>query len=489
MMQIRGKETTVEPAQSDDGGRAHPVVKVAGTWGYGVVIAILAFIPGLMGSTHAEAIRSAAPFCCVIGMDSYIPGRMKAAPVPVFMFWTSAILWLGLFTLRQVADSAAVKQAQAHAAELKDAVDKTKGTAEQLVGDVGKAKTDLEAAVANTRSNLTTHVTDTSQRIDHHLADAKASLGDAVVETKSRIEQNILEASKHAQKINDTIVATTGRLEAAAGATQSVLDQVHRDVQTLPPKSYLPVLAEHTVLAHHGIPWGTTPTTRACMLMLSVVQLARAYDSRMELVRYAANVMRFWPNPSREFSDTMATIRPPLPTAFGPDDLAGVLVLDEDLTVSLDSVDTHDERVSKVAFGIPRDLEAGKALLFPGAPKAFAFQRAVRPHDALVYTTSDLQQVPAMMRTSGVFGDSDVLRMEGLFGAGSVQGQWVRSGLSFPLFVREHGAGGSVTPVGVLNIHCDKSNPLGSDLGDDKRYAFAVTIQHFVELVAESLWL
>lgn len=450
---------------------------VVGSVPYGVVLAFLGFFAALLGSLHAEAIKSATPVCCVV--RSFQGEAMVYAEAPVWIFWGFASTWVALFAFRQAADSRALRRTRQHGKELKNAVEQTIGTTNTIATDLGGAQKSINEIVEAT-GKLSTALDAATKLITNETKPIKDSLSEAAGKA-GELSGIVGDVKAQVNSIEKTTEALAKSLKDAGRVVNAVLTQV----QTMPPQGYLDALASYTLSAQ-DLKLKQLPSTEyAREIMACIIKLAKIYDGRRG-VRYAANIMRFERTGSESFDMTLAMTDPPLPHGHDWNDAGGILWLDESLTASVDDPDGRDRQVTPICFAIPLDLEKGKALLFPGAAEAFAREQGQRRSNVVAYSTADLQDFPKRMRACGEFDEATVKRMEDLFGSDGVQSRWIRSGISIPLYSK---ATGKWEGVGVLNIHCDKKSPLRKKVDDQEgRDGFTSTIQHFVLSLSETLW-
>jgi hypothetical protein len=256
-------------------------------------------------------------------------------------------------------------------------------------------------------------------------------------------------------------------------------------IETLPPKAFRSQFVQQSETFHRAlssviprhVASGVTPEKlgefiRA--LLGGIATLAFAYDDQpsgeSKSAIYSANVMLFVkPNVTSEPFD--ATVSKAL-RFVAPDtdlrQLRGVLLLRQDLSVnaSVDGV-RPESAVPAIALPVPVTVRRGSRLaLLPGAPNAFAGELEVDGY-------SDSRTLHQWCAEKGDFAPSVQEQIKTYFDGGD--GKQICSFISRRL-VSDRGE-----PIGVLNLHADRTNILGPAV--ERREVFqAMLTPFFTEL-------
>jgi hypothetical protein len=408
----------------------------------GVLIAFLALGAGLLGSLFPDEIKVAFPFVLW-------PSHPWIFAPYAFLFWFCVLGWLSLYLVRLIVEGEYLEALKTQAAQL--------GTNVKALGG-----------------------------------------------TTGEIHQNVKNASESAVKLQDAI-----------NAAQRQIDELNHAVQTLPPPKYLSQLNTYTgtfnktlraslprqcdgkIRRCSGGEGKVGPVTKSDLealirsLLSAVATLAREYDPNP---RYAANVMYFVPSSDKSWK-SLNDYKKFMPNECENSSVVGALVLDLSLTASSqitgEEGNKPDEHMSPICFPILEPYIApttGKFRVLPGAPLAFAEARQ-KDHGRQkpIYVLEDLQKIRPRLEKGYDFPESVIHSLE----IEHKESEWVRSGLSFPLFetCQEKGHKPEEQPIGVLNLYCNQEHFLGPI--DERRRLFAMTTLHLVNDIAETtrLWL
>lgn len=187
----------------------------------------------------------------------------------------------------------------------------------------------------------------------------------------------------------------------------------------------------------------------------ALVELATSYGGVAARTTYAANVMTFVPALSAApwFSPEQDALLRFIPKSFNREHLAGLLLLDPELSVSSASQGEPDPAMRAFALPVPRQAEdsRGRLLVLPGAPLAYVTGEAEG--------YSDTETLGDWFRKRASFSDETVEQVLEYFG--SERGKQSRSFMSIPLDYLDR-------RVGVLNLHADVPFLLGPERGDDR---------------------
>lgn len=271
--------------------------------------------------------------------------------------------------------------------------------------------------------------------------------------------------SRSSRRATDGLYAATN---AVAFKTDSLatkadtLDQLIRQLHTLPPQGFLEIYREAVGLADEAFysVWGSHPTREELAIALRtqlvcVLRLATNFDEDGDKAKYGCNLMLFKPIDGLHEQE-LRKIQERLKFAekgVSVKNLAGVLDLMPELSISSASGADPDPTLVPFALPIPQltvteKSDRSKNGVLPGAPDAF-----VAEEEVVIESFEDLlNRTPNEYFTSSVRAE---LRMFFEQKAGSVQ-----SFVSVPLYSRTTSR---ADPIGVLNIHRNLPNKLAAE--------------------------
>ena len=294
-------------------------------------------------------------------------------------------------------------------------------------------------------------------------------------------------------------------------ALQKNADKIREAVFTLPPSGFLKAFSEETTSIYSrllsGLPRQVDPSTQITELELiirkllsGVARLANAYDPARR-ARYAANVMIYIQRadnaPYFPVEYTKEKIRQFLQNVHDPEDLEGILVLQKELSATVDTQDKPDDTLQDVIFGIPpiRNNDSEILEIAPGAARAFVnwrIEKAEAPtalrhaihglDDIRTMTRADLERDHCTLSEEVISKLHDFYRYNG-------PGGNIVSFQAYPLVLADQ----ERTAIGVLNIHCDKPTFLGpvspqEAIRRQQSFAGMVTPLVFEIAAAASCW-
>lgn len=267
--------------------------------------------------------------------------------------------------------------------------------------------------------------------------------------------------------------------DAARERLETTSANIKTLVETLPPKAFRSQYARQshsswnalaTVAPRH---LGSDVTAEKFAgfirsLLQSIATLAFVYDDQPS-ASYAANVMLFEePSTSAEaFTQNVLSALKFIPADIDLHQLRGVLLLRSDLSATTAKASPDvDETVPVIALPVPKDPKHGaRWALLPGAPIAFVTGE--------IDGYADSRTLVSWCVEKGDFAPSVVDAVAQYFEQGA--GKDIRSFISRPLFSDDG------RPIGVLNLHADRTNILGP--ATDRREIFqAVVTPLFLEL-------
>jgi uncharacterized protein YoxC len=453
----------------------------AGTWWYGVLVAVAAFLVGLFGAVWNDAIKDAFPFCCWLDFKDTLHWHRWTPQTAVYVFWGSAFAWLVFFIFRQLSESKSIELLQKSAGNIALEVGSVHEQVGEITTSVGTLKESTQKVVSEV-SFVQSGVKEVSDSVGIVKANAQQIVRD-VNSVNSRVNEVTVSASEikkdtgEVRKNLDEAKTSTTALQNAVDNVTGRITKIGDDLQTLPPPNFRQelVLAADNVHTLLNSNWPRSADNKDRQTLIDAIcsmleHMARmvAHYSPQDKANYGADVMFFWETSSVS-PEEIKVSRRYRDASLADGDIDGFLVLDGALQGSVVKTNaktltgtvrhaaqmTVDDLRDTLVFAIPdpdKSRKQGKWIIAPVAPVAFV--------SGNFYGWPDTRSFSSL-KASPLFALEDRVIEELERYHRGPRGSLVASVYSFPLIFPD--AEMTATVFGTLNLHCDKPNMFSNE--------------------------